>query len=346
MKLAASHRFRIHPLRMPMAVLIFFCCIFNSILYRIQRYVYGRRIDEVEIEHPPIFIIGHWRSGTTFLHELMARDSQFAFPTTYECFVPHHFMLTRGLMTRFGGWLLPRKRPMDNMAAAWDRPQEDEFALCAQGVGSPYLRMAFPNDEPDGMEFLDMRDVAADDLAEWKAAMLNFARAVTLNRPKRLMLKSPPHTGRIEVLSELFPGAMFVHISRNPYSIFPSTQRLWRALDRVQGLQLPKHANLDEYIFTCLERMYGGYEAQREKIDPSQLVEVAYEQLVADPLGELRRIYDHLGLEGFAEAKSGFEEHLDDQKDYQTNRHDLDPNLKSEIHARWAGYFERYGYEP
>ncbi len=42
------------------------------------------------------------------------------------------------------------------MATGVDRPQEDEFALVAMGVPTPYCRMAFPNDPPVYDEFLDM----------------------------------------------------------------------------------------------------------------------------------------------------------------------------------------------
>ena len=89
----------------------------------------GRRIAQQPIKDAPIFIIGHWRSGTTLLHELMSLDERFTFPTTYECFVPNHFLISAW----FDAWLkclLPKQRPMDNMALGWDRPQEDEFALC------------------------------------------------------------------------------------------------------------------------------------------------------------------------------------------------------------------------
>ena len=46
----------------------------------LQRLIYGRRIAATEIKEPPIFIIGHWRSGTTYLHELMVCDERFAYP--------------------------------------------------------------------------------------------------------------------------------------------------------------------------------------------------------------------------------------------------------------------------
>ena len=83
--------------------------------------------------------------GTTLLHELLIRDPRHAFPTTYECLVPHHFLMTESWLPKLLWWMMPSRRPMDNMPAGWDRPQEDEFALCLLGQPSPYERIAFPN---------------------------------------------------------------------------------------------------------------------------------------------------------------------------------------------------------
>ena len=85
--LLAENRCRIHPLRWAMVGLISLITPFNTVMLRVQRLWYGRRIDATPIQ-PPLFIIGHWRSGTTFLHELMVLDDRFTYPTTYQCFAP------------------------------------------------------------------------------------------------------------------------------------------------------------------------------------------------------------------------------------------------------------------
>ncbi len=205
-KLLVRGRFRIHPLRICMAFLITLCTIGNSLWAFFQRLIYGRRIAATEITQPPIFIIGHWRSGTTHLHELMVRDSRLAYPTYYECFEPNHCLVTGWFAPTLLWPLLPRKRPMDNMATGWDRPQEDEFALVAMGSPTPYIRMAFPNEPPPYSEFLDMNGCAPADLERWRRDMRRFVQLLTLKKNKRLIMKSPPHTGRIEELAKLFPA--------------------------------------------------------------------------------------------------------------------------------------------
>ncbi|HZZ27494.1 MAG TPA: sulfotransferase [Pirellulales bacterium] len=345
LRMLARGRFRIHPLRMAMALIITLCAVINSAGAFLQRLIYGRRIAATEIKHPPVFIIGHWRSGTTYLHELMVRDTQFAYPTFYECYEPNHLLISGWIAPILLWPLLPRKRPMDNMPMGWYRPQEDEFAIVAMGGPTPYYRCAFPNEPPPFNEFLDMEGCAGDDLERWRFDLRRFVQILTFKKQKQLMMKSPPHTGRIEELARLFPGAKFIHIVRDPYDVFPSTRRLWVALDWAQSFQHPNHKNLDEYILATFERMYRGFNKQRAAIPSNQICELKYEDLVRDPLGEIRKIYEQLNLGDFDKVAPLMQAHVGSQKDYKTNKHEFEPELRSEIRRRWGDYFERYGYE-
>lgn len=345
-RLLARNRFRVSPTRIGLSCTVSGASVFNSVAGACQSLLYGRKIARTEIDKPPIFIVGHWRSGTTYLHELMCRDPRYAYPTTFDCFAPNHYLVTSWILPKVLWILLPSKRPMDNMSAGFDHPQEDEFALGAMGAPTPYHRMAFPNEPPCHMEMLDMQGVDSKDLHRWKEVIVRFVKSQTLQKGKQLILKSPPHTGRIQILSELFPGARFIHIARHPESIFASTHRLWPQLDFVQGLQVPRNEQLTEYVFAAFERMYRGYEAQRESIDSDHLYETRYEDLVQDPIGELQRIYTRLDLGDFDTVKTNLEAYLGDTKDYKTNRHpELPPEIRQQIRDRWSGYIQRYGYQ-
>ncbi len=342
-RLLAENRFRIHPLRWVMVLLISLITPFNTVMSRVQRGWFGRRIDNTPVV-PPLFIIGHWRSGTTYLHELLVLDDRFACPTTYQCFAPEHFLLTEWFLARFCGFLLPRRRPMDNVQAGWQRPQEDEFALLTMGVRTPYRRMAFPNNPPPDLEYLNMDGIPQPAVEAWCQAMRSFVQTLSFRHAKRIILKSPTHTGRVALLSRLFPGAQFIHITRDPLALFPSTRRLWKSLDAVQGCQVPRHEHLDEYVFESLLRMYDGFEKQRQELDPSRILDIRYEDLVADPVGVLEGIYQRLQLGDFRPVRDVVQQYVHSQKDFQTNRHQLAPELRTEIQRRWRAYFDRYGY--
>jgi len=344
LRLLTRNRFRIHPARWPMAGAVTGFATWNSMMRFVQNLFYGTSVARTQIEQPPVFIIGHWRSGTTYLHELLTLDDHFTSPTTYECFAPNHFLISEWFVSRYMGFFVPNRRPQDDMAAGWDKPQEDEFALCNLGIPSPYLRMLFPKKPPVHEEYLDMEGLTEKELAQWKEGLMLFLRMVTHYRPGRMLLKSPPHTGRIGVLSDMFPGARFIHLVRNPYELFPSTVRLWKSLDTVQGLQLIGKMDQREYVFRSLCRMYDAFERARPGIDPAQICDVRYEDLVQDPIGQLSRLYEHLDLGNFSAVEPNLTEYVQAAKDFTPNRHELDEPTRDEITRRWARYIETYGY--
>ena len=112
----------------------------------------------------------------------------------------------------------------------------------------------------------------------------------------------------------------------------------------MQGLQFPQDVGLDEYVFDCLTRMYRGFEDQRQRLDRASIIDVRYEDLVADPVKKVGEIYDKLQLGDYRLVRDRVAEFVDQQKDYKTNKHHMDDALKRRIRERWSGYFERYGY--
>ena len=206
------------------------------------------------------------------------------------------------------------------MAAGWDRPQEDEFALCILGQPSPYQTIAFPNRPLRYSAALELEGLTPQALASWKHVFLDLLRQVALRNPgKRLVLKSPTHTCRIKVLLEMFPDARFVHIVRDPFVVVPSTVHLWKTLYQAHALQRPTFEGLEEYVFQTFTRLYEKLEATRGLMPPAHFHELRYEDLVRDPLNQLRALYVQLGLGGFdvgaatASAVSGRRGRLPDQ---------------------------------
>jgi hypothetical protein len=291
-----------------------------------------------------VFIIGHWRTGTTLLHELLTLDTNHTYPTTYECFFPSHFLLTEWHFTRLFRFLVPSRRPMDNVAMAWNRPQEDEFALCNLGQPSPYLTIVFPNRPPQYPEYFDLEDLPHKALQRWKKCFLLFLKQVTWRSPKRLILKSPPHAYRIKVLLDLFPEARFIHIVRNPYVVFPSTMRLWQSLYPAQGLQNPNFEGLEDYVFDNFVHLLEKVEAARPLLSSSRFYELRYEDLVRDPIEQVRTLYEQLELGDFAPVLPKLQQYMTDTTDYQTNSYKLSPELYGKITQRWGHVIRHYGY--
>lgn len=345
LRLLARNRFAVEWRYWYIAIIVTIVSFFHMLLRLVQQLWYGRRIARTEIREAPLFILGHWRTGTTLLHELLILDPRHTYPNTYQCLEPNHFLLTEKLITKGLPFLMPSRRPMDNMAAGWDRPQEDEFALCMMGQPSPYLTVAFPNRPPQSPEYLDLEGVPPRALASWKRAFYGFLQKLTFKDPRRLVLKSPPHSCRIKVLLELFPDARFVHIVRNPYVVYPSTVNLWKSLYETHGLQKPRFEGLEEHVLSTFVRLYEALDRGKLLVDPSHYFELRYEDLVADPLGQIQTLYEKLNLGDFAPARPQLEAYLARTKGYETNKYQLTPEQRAAVSQRWGPIIRKYGYE-
>jgi len=343
MRLLVRNRFAVHWSRWHYAVFYTFLSLVHSYLALWQKILFGRRVAKTRIADPPVFIVGHWRTGTTLLHELLVLDERHTAPTSYECLVPHHFLLTERFAPRIE-FLVSAHRAMDNMDLSFEHPQEDEFVWCMQGHRSPYLTMAFPNRPPQYPEYFDLENVPPRELNSWKETHRRFVQQVYFRRPRRLILKNPPHSCRIKVLLDIFPEARFIHIVRDPYAVYPSTIHLWQSLYRTHGLQRPNFAGLDEYVLSTYTHLYQKLDEGRKHVDPSRFYELRYEDLIRDPEGQLRRLYQHLGLGGFEEYLPRLRQYLAEHTDYETNRYDVTAQQRATIDERWGDVIRRYGY--
>ena len=344
--LLRSGRWRISPSRLGLLVSVTIATPFNTAMAAIQWLIFHRRLESSTLHGPPVFIIGHWRSGTTLLHELMVRDERYSSPSTYQCFAPHHFLISEWFFRRFATWLLPGKRPMDNMAAGWDRPQEDEFAIMNLGLPSPYRRIAFPNEGAVDLNYLDLESVDEESRTVWLSKLRQFFTAVSVATGRPLIIKSPTHTGRVASLAREFPDARFIHITRDPRSLFPSTCRLWNSLDAVQAMQNPTEEDLPQYVVDCFRTMYDAFHRDRDKLPSRRLIDVRYEDLTKDPVGTLEQIYEKLHLADFESVRPNLQEWAEtEHRGYQANRHQLNESDEQMIKDAWQDYFQRYGYD-
>jgi hypothetical protein len=316
----------------------------NSLFAAWENFRYHQGINAAKIE-PPLFILGIWRSGTTHLHNLLAQDDRFTYPNTYQVSFPASFLTTERINAGLVGFFVPRKRPMDNVAFGLAEPQEDEFAVAAL-LGGFSLAWAFPRRAEFYNRYLTLRDTSPKELVEWKAALTWFLQKLTLKYGKPLVLKSPGHTCRIKVLLEMFPEARFVHIRRNPFDVFRSTEHLMRTgVSPLWTLQRPDFRDLDDRIVRQYKDVYDAFFEERGLIPKGHFHEVCFEALEADPIGQVRGIYEALTLPDFVHVEAALRRYLDRIAGYKKNTlPDVPSGVRARIEKEWRRCFYEWGY--
>lgn len=345
--LLRENRFAIQPRYLGRAALISAASVLNSFFHWRERRRFGAAVLRTQIVRPPLFILGHWRSGTTLLHHLLALDTeQFTTPNTYQAFNPLDFLTNEARTAPLLGALLPPARPGDDMAISIASPQEDEFALALSSLCSPYLSFVFPGSADRYARHLTLRDAPEHEVRAWKAVLVQFVQKLTLKRDRAVLLKSPAHTARVRTLLDIFPDARFVHVHRHPFDVFRSAQRFFAAFAECICLQRPDAARMDEQIIERYRRLHDAFFEDRDLIPHGRLVEVSFEALEANPLATLEHVYAALDFPGFASVAPRFAAHLDSVAAHRKNIFPpLEPTLAARLAREWARCFSEWGYE-
>jgi hypothetical protein len=345
-RLLRENRFRVDPVYWHRAAFITATSLMNSCFRAREERLFGTAIGQTKITHPPLFILGHWRSGTTHLHYLLAQDTeQFVFPNTYQVVNPETFLSTEAANKKRFARLVPPTRPMDNMALSFDTPQEDEFAPCLTSLLSPYLGISFPQRENHYLRYLTFDDVPESEVAAWSRAFVWFLKKLTFRSNRALLLKSPTHTARIRLLLQLFPEARFVHVHRNPYRVFESTRHYFDTAMWYTYLQRPDYNRIEDGIFHRYNLLHDAFFRDCRLVPASRYCEIQFEQLVLDPIGQVRNIYEQLGLEGFVQFESKLQAYVRSLQGYQQNSFgELPSQLRTRVAKEWRRSFDEWHY--
>jgi hypothetical protein len=295
---------------------------------------------------PPLFLIGHWGSGTTRLHQLLALDPRFGYPEVGDTLMPWNLYGTSRYCRSYVRPILPHDRLFDAVGVGLEDPQEEEVALAAMAPISYFLSIYFPSDTEGHLQRALFPETATpSDRRAFEEAYRLFHRRISLKcGGKRILFKNPASTTRMPMLRRLFPGAKFVHLVRDPLAVFASAMN--RIPYLLHGFALEDFRNLDleSLVLETYETVMSRYLADRKGIPEDELVEIRFEDLEHDPRAAVMRIYERLGLGGSESAMAVLEGHLRSEPPYQRNPRPLAPATVEVVADRWRFAFEAWGY--
>ena len=316
-----------------------------SILTGLQTVINRERLAHVNMRDA-IVILGYWRSGTTFLHELLSLDTRYSFPTTHACMNPHHFLLTEASVLARGGSGV--QRPMDEMEVRPGSPQEDEFALLSLGARSPYEALLAPRQLTEALKLADPRDLTALDEKRWRSVFLGFLSGVSVRGAGRpLILKSPTDGFRVATLRELLPDARFILIVRDPSTHFESVIRMWRRMFETYSFgPIPSDDEIGEAVLADRVRFEAKLAAGAAGLPGNRFATLTYESLIADPVGAIERLYRSLDLGDFAVVRESIAAETERRREYRAQSRHVSGIWRERINAEWKSVLTQYGYNP
>jgi hypothetical protein len=312
-----------------------------------QRILFSRKIRKISLEeHPPVFILGLWRTGTTHLHYLMSRDPRFGYLKNHQAFTFNFALLSLDRLNKILSIFVPGRRPQDNVRVTLDDPAEEEQALCTTTTRSSIHSFFFPRNRSYFQKYHLFEGISEEELSLWKKDYLYLLKGIVYYGKKNdLLLKNPHNTGRVKVLLELFPEAKFVFIHRDPGTVFRSTRKLYNRMISSQLLQHCSQREIEQIILKENALILRKYLSERSLIPDGQLVEIAFSELDADPLATMKKIYSQLGLKGFEEVVPPMKEYLDSVRNYKRNTYrPLPKRLLNRIQSEWDFWYKEFGY--
>ena len=320
-------------------------CRLLSCLKPIQDRRYDKRLKDQAINMEPVFILGHWRSGTTFVHNVLAHDKHFGYTTTYQTVFPHMMMWGQPMFKKTMAWLMPDKRPTDNMELNVDLPQEEEFALSNMMPCSYYDFWFLPQNMLEYCDrFLTMKTATPEEHRMFRETFLKLIKISLWNtQGSQFLSKNPPHTGKVKEILEMFPNAKFIYLMRNPYTVFESTRSFFT--NTIIPLQKISPEELEKNILEVYTRLYRKYEEDKKLIPAGNLIEIKFEDFEADALAMTEKIYRTLAIPGFEAAKADIAAYLDKKKGYKKNAYKYETRTVELVEKHWDYALKQWDYK-
>jgi len=305
---------------------------------------YKKKIQNTPLPTNPVFIIGHWRTGSTFLHQIFQCDPQFTTPTLMQCTYPESFISARRSITLAMNFFLTEKRPMDNVRLGIHDPQEDEYVVFRMTGISPMEKLIFPHTSQYFLLDTQQFSLSDSQRIKWENAFTCFTKKLYMHTGKRIVFKNPFHSFRIHTLQEIFPDALFIHIYRDPRIVIPSTKHMWTIVGNHNSMRKEwKPPEFEEIITgfdTLMNRVYNDLSA----LPANNYIELSFEELEQEPIPAVKSLYSHFGFE----YTTTFEDRLNDLlkrlSSYEKNRYDLSKAQEELICSRLVHHMKRGRY--
>ena len=305
---------------------------------------YGKRIDASERPVDPIFIIGHWRTGTTYLHQLLGCDPEMITPTLFQVAMPDSFISSYRYYSPILKKILIKQRPMDRVKIGVDEPQEDEYALFRITGFSPLEKAVFPCKKEYFLLECPSFLPSEPELNEWGKNLIDFYKKIKMINGKRIVSKNPFNSLRISELVKLFPDCRFIHIHRHPFDVVPSTIYMWEIVQKQNCLNKNHVRPTLDHVIAVYDKMLQTINEQLSELPSNKYYVLRFEEFEKNPVSSLRSIYAAFGLPFTLTFENNLHDYIGSLNGYRKNEFHLTPEDKEKIRSGMKKHMEHFGY--
>lgn len=275
-----------------------------------------------EIRNPQsevLFVLGYYRSGTTHLHYLLSCDPQLSTPRWYQMLAPQGFALSWTFLRYFLVPFLSSSRPQDDVAYGPEYPAEDDFGICNWSAACAMPgRMVVPACWEHYKRYQTLEGLTATELDEFRSTQLALTwKLDRLSGGRTLLLKTPSHTARVAELARLYPTAKFIHLHRDPTPVLRSNVALHQRFAPFLFQPYPGDEEIRRRVIDEYDRTERKFLADSAPLPADRVVRLRYEDLIGDPLNQLRAAYTQLGLTFSPEFDRRARVYLESVRDYR-----------------------------
>lgn len=326
-------------------VFLFQSAVWSSFFSLIEQAKYKKVLKSVKTPEDPIFIIGHWRTGSTFLHQLMHLDPGMCTPSLFEVAVPDSFLVSHPYYRPIFKHVVSEHRPMDQVKIGMDEPQEDEYAIYRITSFSPLENLVFPKSQAFFLNPSTRFIPETNELDSWKKEIQRFYKKLFFRHGKRIISKNPFNSFRIKILYEMFPDARFIHIVRNPYDVVPSTIHMWTILGEQNSLNT--HWTRPGFSETVgfLKKLAETVETDQKYLPAGKLIEIRFEDLEKSPVDVLKEVYANLELPFSGDFEDNIYKFLHQNASFKKNNFTLTDEEKSIISQQLENQLKKFNYQ-
>lgn len=312
--------------------------------------IYNRRIRQHQLLKDPLFILGYYRSGTSYLHQCLVQDDRFGYHTNYQMVLPEVMLTTEKTLLPVFDFICRTFNIRDSVhrvPLSFRFPGEEDAAMTTyldpRGAQWGYF---FPKKMSEQFQKYVLFDNAKAEIEAWERSFIYLIKKISIsNQQKQLVLKSPPNTARIKQLLSVFPNAKFIFIHRNPYQVYSSNKRFWQVLQKVYALQTTRSVDVDAVILDTYSQMMRRYLDEKHLVPAGQLSEIAYDDFVQDPVICLNHAYRKLQLDDFGYCGEKMRSFTGRQRQFVQLKHELPAGEIRMVSEKLEPYIRYWNYE-